>query len=59
MSETFFFFLFSDLSYYRPHWERKENENKNMRFVGKNKKGSLIFKGKNNLVEINTRGRIS
>jgi len=35
------------------------NENKNMRFVGKNKKGSLIFKGKNNLVEINTRGRIS
>ena len=35
------------------------NENKNVRFVGKNKKGSLIFKGKNNLVEINTRGRIS
>lgn len=34
-------------------------ENKNVRFVGKNSKGSLIFKGKNNLVEINTRGRIS
>ena len=34
-------------------------ENKNFKFVGKSKKGSLIFKGKNKLVEINTRGRIS
>lgn len=35
------------------------NENRGVKFLGKNKKGSLIFKEKNNLVEINTRGRIS
>jgi len=33
-------------------------ENKNFNFIGKNKRGGLVFKRNNNLVEISIAGRI-
>ena len=34
------------------------NENKNFNFIGKNKRGGLVFKRNNNLVEISITGRV-
>jgi hypothetical protein len=33
-------------------------ENREFNFIGKNKRGGLVFKRNNNLVEISTTGRI-